>query len=91
MESHPIDPVALVSGLLLGLAGLAIFADRQWDDVDVTAFAGAGVMVIALLLGGVVIVRQVTGTAEPETINVIDVDDGSEAVAEPSDESPTRD
>lgn len=74
METHPIDPVALISGLLFGLAGLAIFADQQWDDVDVTAFTGAGVMVIALLLGGLVVVRYVRAAGEEQPINIIDPD-----------------
>ncbi|MDW3219966.1 MAG: hypothetical protein R8F63_15235 [Acidimicrobiales bacterium] len=65
MERHPLDPVALVTGLLFGLAGLAIFADQQWDDVDVTAFAGAGVMVIALLLAGLVVARYVQDSQPP--------------------------
>lgn len=65
MDTHPIDPVALVSGLFFGLAGLAIFADRQWDDVDVTAFTAAGIMLIGLLLLGLVIVRFVQDTADP--------------------------
>ncbi|GJM38208.1 MAG: hypothetical protein DHS20C19_15750 [Acidimicrobiales bacterium] len=65
MERHPLDPVALVTGLLFGLAGLAIFVDQQWDDVDVTAFAGAGVMVIALLLAGLVVVRHLQDPEPP--------------------------
>ena len=52
-------------------AGLAIFAKAQWEDVDVTAFTGAGVMVIALMLAGLVIVRYVQGEREPEVVNVI--------------------
>ena len=71
MEPHPIDPVALVFGLLIGLGGLAIFADQQWDDVDVTAFAGAGVLVIALLLAGAVIVRQLGDRSGPASTSVI--------------------
>ena len=67
MDTHPIDPVALVSGLFFGLAGLAIFANQQWDDVDVTAFTAAGVMLIGLLLLGLVIVRFVQDAAEPDT------------------------
>ena len=82
MEPHPIDPVALVSGLLLGLAGLAIFADQQWDDVDVTAFAGAGVMVIALLLAGVVIFRHAAGPAEPDTVGDADIEVKAEVPAQ---------
>lgn len=78
METHPIDPVALISGLLFGLAGLAILADQQWDDVDVTAFTGAGVMVIALLLGGLVVVRYVRAAAEEQPINIIDPDPGED-------------
>lgn len=83
METHPIDPVALISGLLFGLAGLAIFADQQWDDVDVTAFTGAGVMVIALLLAGLVVVRYVRAAGEEQPINIIDPDPG-EPTADPA-------
>jgi predicted transporter len=63
MDTHPIDPIALISGLFFGLAGLAIFADQQWDDVDVTAFTAAGVMLIGLVLLGLVIVRFVQDSA----------------------------
>ena len=70
METHPIDPVALVSGLLFGLGGLAIFADQHWDDVDVAAFTGAGVIVIALLLAGLVVVRYLRLADEPEPVDL---------------------
>lgn len=65
MDTHPTDPVALVAGMFLGLAGLAIFADQQWDDVDVTAFTAAGVMLIGLLLLGLVVARFVSDTTTP--------------------------
>lgn len=66
MESHPVDPVALVGGLFLGLSGLAILADRQWDDVDVAAFTAAGVVLIGLLLAGLVVVRSLVPTMPPD-------------------------
>ncbi|MEM7140726.1 MAG: hypothetical protein AAF548_06790 [Actinomycetota bacterium] len=92
MESHPIDPIALVSGLLFGLAGLAIFAKSQWDDVDVTAFTGAGVMVVAVLLAGLVIVRYVQDGREPDVVNVITTDQPvDDDVAEPTIEIDTED
>lgn len=65
MDTHPIDPVALISGLFFGLAGLAILADQQWDEVDVTAFTAAGVMLIGLLLLGLVIANFIRGSADP--------------------------
>ncbi len=64
MDTHPIDPVALIAGLLFGLSGLAILADQQWDDVDVTAFTAAGVMLVGLLLAGIIVVRFVRSTIE---------------------------
>ena len=60
MDTHPPDPTALVAGLFFGLAGLAIFANQQWEDVDVTAFTAAGVMVIGLVLAGFVISRSLS-------------------------------
>ncbi len=64
MESHPIDPVALVAGLFFSLAGLAVLAESQWDDIDVTAFSAAGVMLIGLALLGLVITRFAQGTTD---------------------------
>jgi len=69
MDTHRIDPVALISGLFFGLAGLAVFANQQWDDVDVTAFTAAGVMVIGLLLLGLVVARYVRDASEPESVD----------------------
>jgi predicted transporter len=66
METHSPDPTSLVAGLFFGLAGLAIFAHQQWDDVDVTAFTAAGVMVIGLLLAGLVISRYLRADLEPD-------------------------
>jgi len=71
MEPHRTDPIALIAGLFFGLAGLAVFANQQWDDVDVTAFTAAGVMLIGLLLLGLVVVRFVQttdATATPEEL-----------------------
>ena len=65
MDTHPVDPVALVAGLFFGLSGLAILAHQQWEDVDVTAFTAAGVMLIGLLLAGLIVVRFIGGTGEP--------------------------
>ena len=65
MDTHPIDPIALIAGLFFGLTGLAIIADRQWDDVDVTAFTAAGVMLIGLLLLGLVVARFVRSSTTP--------------------------
>ncbi|MEZ5247128.1 MAG: hypothetical protein R2707_18720 [Acidimicrobiales bacterium] len=70
MDTHPIDPIALIAGLFFGLAGLAIFANQQWEDVDVTAFTAAGVMLIGLLLLGLVVarfVRSPSTRSDPDT------------------------
>ena len=67
MDTHPTDPTALIAGLFFGFAGLAILADQQWEEVDVTAFTAAGVMLIGLLLLGVVIARAVQATTTPAT------------------------
>ena len=81
MDTHPIDPVALIAGLFFGLAGLAILADQRWDDVDVTAFTAAGVMLMGLLLVGVVIMRFVGGTVEPaETDDALSIDDETQPI-----------
>lgn len=66
MDTHSTDPIALISGMFFGLAGLAIFANQQWEDVDVTAFTAAGVMIIGLSLLGLVVVRFVSDSAESE-------------------------
>jgi hypothetical protein len=66
MDTHPVDPVALVVGLLVGLSGLAILADRQWEDADVTALSAAAVMLIGLLLAGMIVVRLVAGGTEQD-------------------------
>ncbi len=65
MDTHPVDPVALVAGLLFGLSGLAILANRQWDGIDVTAFTAAGVALVGLLLAGMIVVRFVGRDADP--------------------------
>jgi hypothetical protein len=71
MDTHPVDPVALVSGLLFGLSGLAILAHQRWEDVDVTAFTAAGVTLVGLLLAGMIVVRVVSRdiTAIPDVDN----------------------
>ena len=65
MDTHPTDPTALIAGLFFGFAGLAILADQQWEEVDVTAFTAAGVMLTGLLLLGLVIARFVRAPATP--------------------------
>lgn len=59
MKLHPLDPVALIAGLLFALAGVAIIADRQWGDLDATAFTAAGVTLIGLLLVALIVHRYV--------------------------------
>ena len=65
MVTHPTDPTALIAGLFFGFAGLAILADQEWEEVDVTAFTAAGVMLTGLLLLGLVIARSVRAPATP--------------------------
>ena len=65
MQIHPVDPVALVAGLLFTFTGLAVIADRVWDGVDVTAITAAGVAVVGLLLAIVVVTRQLGGPDDP--------------------------
>ena len=60
MDSHELDPVALVVGLLFTFAGLAVLADRLWEDVDVTTITGVGVAVVGLVLAGAIIARYLT-------------------------------
>ena len=66
MDTHPVDPVALVSGLLFGLSGLAIVAHQRWEDVDVTAFTAAGVMLVGLLLVGLIVARFISSAIDTE-------------------------
>ena len=65
MDTHPTDPTALIAGLFFGFAGAALLADQQWQEVDVTAFTAAGVMLTGLLLLGLVIARFVRAPATP--------------------------
>ena len=65
MKTHPVDPVALVAGLLFTLSGLVLLADEHWADLDVTAVSAAGLTAIGLILAIAVVVR-VTRTGEPE-------------------------
>jgi len=66
MDTHPVDPVALVIGLLVGLSGLAILAERRWEEADVTALSAAVVMLIGLLLAGMIVARLVAGGTEQD-------------------------
>ncbi len=59
MKLHPLDPVGLIAGLLFALSGLAIIADQQWGDVDVTAVTAAGVSAVGLLLVALIVHRYV--------------------------------
>ena len=61
METHPVDPIALVGGLLFSLFGLALLADQNWDDVDSGALTAAGITLIGLVLAAVVVSRFVGG------------------------------
>ena len=58
MHTHDLDPVALIAGLLFTFTGLAVVADRIWEDVDVTAITGAGVALVGLALLAAIVVRQ---------------------------------
>ena len=67
METHPLDPTALISGLLFALSGLAIIANQSWDNVDVTAFVGAGVGLLGIVLVAVLLARHLgEGSRPPE-------------------------
>ena len=48
MTRHPLDPTALIAGLLFLLSGLAIVIDQSWPRVDTTAVVGATVGVLGL-------------------------------------------
>jgi hypothetical protein len=67
MRRHPIDPVALVAGLLFTFTGLAVVADRLWDDVDITAITGVGVAVVGLAFLAVIVIRQLP-TNDPDEL-----------------------
>ncbi len=66
MKTHPLDPVALIFGLLLTLSGVAILADKQWEDLDVTALTAAVVAVVALALTAMIVYRFVRDAAESD-------------------------
>ncbi len=65
MEPHPTDPIALVFGLLFVAAGAGMLADLRWDGFDATAFAAAAVAIAGLLLGAIVLVRNLRADADP--------------------------
>ncbi len=65
METHRLDPTALIAGLLFSLSGLAIIADQTWDDIDVTAFVGAGVGVLGIFLVIVLLARHLREGSQP--------------------------
>ena len=67
MKTHPVDPVALVAGLLFTLSGLVLLADEHWADLDVTALSAAGLTAIGLILAIAVIVRF-TRPTDPEPV-----------------------
>ena len=64
MTIHSLDPTALIIGLLYALSGLAIVANSQWDDIDITAFTAAGATVVGLLLVVMIIARLLRDTSE---------------------------
>ena len=59
MKPHPVDPVALVAGLLFTFAGLAVIADRLWDELDVAVVTAAGVAVIGQALAVMIVARAI--------------------------------
>ncbi len=67
METHRLDPTALVSGLLFTLSGLTVIADQTWESIDVTAFVGAGVCLLGAILAITILVRFLRdGSRTPE-------------------------
>lgn len=62
MKPHPVDPVALVAGLLFSFAGLAVVADRAWAELDVAIVTAAGVAVVGLVLAVLIVTRAVTSS-----------------------------
>ncbi len=82
MDSHPVDPIALISGLFFALAGVSIFADQRWEDVDVTAFTAAGVMLLGLLVAGLAVVRLITARSNEPAF------ESSTATADPQPPAP---
>lgn len=68
MKPHPIDPTALISGLLFTLSGLVLLADQWWDDADAGVLTAAGFIVIGVVLAAAVVARYVKESATlPET------------------------
>jgi hypothetical protein len=68
MTRHPIDPTALIIGLLFAISGLAIVADAAWPELDTTAVVGATVGGLGVLFVAVLVTRQLrdsSHTADP--------------------------
>ncbi len=65
METHRLDPTALIAGLLFSLSGAAIIADQTWDNIDITAFVGAGVALLGIFLVVVLLARQLRDGSQP--------------------------
>ncbi len=67
MTRHPLDPTALIIGLLFALSGLAIVADAAWPELDTTAVVGATVGGLGVLFVVVLVMRQLRdGSRTPE-------------------------
>lgn len=71
MNRHPIDPTALIFGLLFGLAGMAILIDET-ADVDATLVTGAVVGALGVAFVATLLTRQVRITTAGESHMTVD-------------------
>lgn len=71
MNRHPIDPTALIFGLLFGLAGMAILIDET-ADVDATLVTGAVVGALGVAFVATLVTRQVRMTTAGESHMTVD-------------------
>ena len=83
MNRHPIDPTALIFGLLFGLAGMAILIDET-ADVDATLVTGAVVGALGIAFVATLVTRQVRVTTAGADIPVTAPDPAVHAEASTS-------
>ncbi len=66
MDTHQLDPVALIFGLLFALTGAAVMTDRATEGLDVTAITSVGVAVVGVILVAMIILRLIRDEPRPD-------------------------
>ncbi len=77
MDTHQLDPVALIFGLLFTLTGAAVMTDRATEGIDVTAITSLGVAVVGVILAVMIILRLIRDHPGPDPDSGTDAGSGS--------------